>query len=832
MTVDRRVLVVGSGGREHALCWRLAQDSRSTPDGAGLIMVAPGNPGMTDVARIVPVGVTDTAGILELVRREAIELVIIGPEAPLVDGLADRLREAGVAVVGPDAAAARLEGSKSFCREVAAAAGVPIAVGATFQDVDAAIDYARARAGRVVVKADGLAAGKGVAVCADMFAAERAIRDCLVGRAFGDAGSRIVIEEVLQGREVSVIALCDESAVLALPAARDHKRLRDDDAGPNTGGMGAISPVDEPSDDDVARILDTIHRPILAELARRGMPFRGVLFAGLMLTHDGPRLLECNVRFGDPETQATLPRLATPLLPLLGGVARGRLADAAAAAGIAGPLLPVHPDASVAVVVAAAGYPEAPRTGDPVRGIAAARSTGALVFCAGVTTAAHGTVTSGGRVLAVVGQGTDPDAAIASAYAAVEHIDIPGMQIRRDIGRTGVPVGAAGVRSMIPRYSLPEMAGLWTDQARFGSMLRVELAVLDVLAQRGVVPEDAVRLIESRGRVDVDRIAELEQTTDHDVIAFVSQVAETVGDAGRWLHFGLTSSDVVDTGLALQCQAAGALLGTALDEAIETLVGRAREHARTLQMGRTHSVHAEPITFGLKLASWAFELDRDRTRLRHATADLATGKISGPVGTYSQLGPDVEAAALAALGLAVDPVSTQIVQRDRHAAFLAAIAVTGGSIERFATEVRNLQHTEIAELQEPFRAGQKGSSAMPHKRNPILSERLAGLARLLRGFALAGLEDQALWHERDISHSSVERVVLPGATTLLHYMLVRFRGLVAGLVVRPGTDAREHRARPGAARVEPAADGAGGERWPVARGRLRHRPAQRDACRG
>jgi adenylosuccinate lyase len=202
-------------------------------------------------------------------------------------------------------------------------------------------------------------------------------------------------------------------------------------------------------------------------------------------------------------------------------------------------------------------------------------------------------------------------------------------------------------------------------------------------------------------------------------------------------------------------------------------------------MGRTHSVHAEPITFGLKLAGWAFELDRDRARLQAAIEDIATGKISGPVGTYSQLGPEIEAEALAALRLTPDPVSTQIVQRDRHAAFLSALAITGGSIERFATEVRNLQHTEIAELQEPFRAGQKGSSAMPHKRNPILSERLAGLARLLRGYALAGFEDQALWHERDISHSSVERVTLPGATTLLHYMLVRFQSLVDGLVVRP-----------------------------------------------
>jgi len=338
---------------------------------------------------------------------------------------------------------------------------------------------------------------------------------------------------------------------------------------------------------------------------------------------------------------------------------------------------------------------------------------------------------------------------------------------------------------VIPRYTLPEMEAIWSDRARFEQMLEVELAVLDALAARGVVPDAAVAAVRSRGRVDVTRIAELEETTDHDVIAFVSQVAETVGPEGRWLHFGLTSSDVVDTALALQCRTAGLAILAALDELIALLARRAREHAGTLMMGRTHSVHAEPITFGLKLAGWAFELDRDRARVQAATDDISTGKISGPVGTYSQLGPEIEAEALAALRLTPDPVSTQIVQRDRHAAFLAALAITGGSIERFATEVRNLQHTEIAELQEPFRAGQKGSSAMPHKRNPILSERLAGLARLLRGYAVAGFEDQALWHERDISHSSVERVALPGATTLLHYMLVRFRSLADGLVVRP-----------------------------------------------
>jgi adenylosuccinate lyase len=337
---------------------------------------------------------------------------------------------------------------------------------------------------------------------------------------------------------------------------------------------------------------------------------------------------------------------------------------------------------------------------------------------------------------------------------------------------------------VIPRYTLPAMGALWGDQARFEAMLRVEVAVLRALAAQGAVPAAAVEAIEARARVDVERIAELERTTDHDTISFVSQVAETVGDEGRWLHFGLTSSDVVDTGLALQCRDAGELLLRELDTVITALASRAREHADTRMMGRTHGVHAEPITFGLKLASWAFELDRARTRLRAATDDIATGKISGPVGTYSLLAPGVEAAALAELGLRADPVSTQIVQRDRHAAFLAAIAVTGGSVERFATEVRNLQHTEIAEVQEPFRTGQKGSSAMPHKRNPITAERLTGLARLLRGFAVAGMEDQALWHERDISHSSVERVALPGATTLLHYMLVRFRGVVEGLVVR------------------------------------------------
>ena len=337
---------------------------------------------------------------------------------------------------------------------------------------------------------------------------------------------------------------------------------------------------------------------------------------------------------------------------------------------------------------------------------------------------------------------------------------------------------------MIRRYTLPEMAAIWSEQARFEQILRVELAVARAQAARGLIPAAALEALETRATIDVERIAEIERTTDHDIIAFVSQVAQSVGPEGRYLHFGLTSSDVVDTGLALQLRAAGARLLEDTDRLIEVLVVRARAEADTTMMGRTHSVHAEPITFGLKVASWAFEIDRGRTRLATAVDEIGTGKISGPVGTYSHLDPDIEAEVLAALGLHADPASTQIVQRDRHAALLGAIAILGGSLERIATEIRNLQHTEIGEVQEPFKVGQKGSSAMPHKRNPILSERISGLARLLRGYAATALEDQPLWHERDISHSSAERVILPDSTILLDYMLVRMTGLIDGLVVR------------------------------------------------
>lgn len=430
--MHRRVLVVGAGGREHAIAWSVSRDA-----GVERVIVAPGNPGMTDVATVVPVSASDAAALVALARSEGVDLAVVGPEGPLVAGLADTLRAAAIPTVGPGSDAARLEGSKDACRELALAAGVPMAAGSTFRNPDAALARVRAMHGRVVVKADGLAAGKGVTVCEDRATAEAAVRTAMIHGVFGDAGRTVVLEEVLTGVEVSVIALCDETAVLALPAARDHKRLLDGDQGPNTGGMGAVSPVDRPDAAAVEAILDLVHRPILAELARRGTPFRGVLFAGIMLTPAGPRLLECNVRFGDPETQATLPRLAIPLAPLLAAVADGRLAATAAAMGIHGGLLPMLPDAAAAIVLATPGYPDAPVTGDPIAGLEDARSSGALVFCAGVDGAAGRLRTAGGRVVTVVGRAPLMDDAVANAYRAAGYVRFPGMQLRRDIGRSG-----------------------------------------------------------------------------------------------------------------------------------------------------------------------------------------------------------------------------------------------------------------------------------------------------------------------------------------------------------------------------------------------------------
>ncbi|HEX3291964.1 MAG TPA: adenylosuccinate lyase [Gaiella sp.] len=339
---------------------------------------------------------------------------------------------------------------------------------------------------------------------------------------------------------------------------------------------------------------------------------------------------------------------------------------------------------------------------------------------------------------------------------------------------------------MIERYSRPAMTRIWSGEATLERWLAVELAALDGWAVLDVVPRDAVARIRAAAAApDPARVAEIERTTNHDVAAFVDAVAETLGADGRWFHFGLTSSDVLDSALSLAVQDAGALVLAGLDGAFRAVVARAEEHRTTLCMGRTHGVHAEPTTFGLKLAGWAFTLDRERSRIERAVEGLRVGKLSGAVGQYAAIDPEVERLACEQLGLEPAPTSTQILQRDRHAELLGALALLGSSLDRFATEIRHLARTEVREVEEPFGRGQKGSSAMPHKRNPIVAERICGLARVVRAHALVGLENVALWHERDISHSSAERVVLPDSFLAIDYMLDRFTWLVEGLVVRP-----------------------------------------------
>jgi adenylosuccinate lyase len=336
---------------------------------------------------------------------------------------------------------------------------------------------------------------------------------------------------------------------------------------------------------------------------------------------------------------------------------------------------------------------------------------------------------------------------------------------------------------MIPRYSRPEMARLWSDENRFATWLEVEIAATEVLAERGVVPKPALAAIRARARFDVGRIAEIEREVQHDVIAFVSCVAENVGPEGRFLHYGLTSSDVVDTALSILMRDACDLLKADLVELMDAVQERALQHRHAPMIGRTHGVHAEPMTFGLKLALWHAELARGLARLERARATIAFGKLSGAVGAFSHLPPEVEEAVCGRLGLLPAPASSQILQRDRHAEVLTTLALLAASLEKFATEVRALQKTEVRELEEPFAAGQKGSSAMPHKRNPVGCEQVAGLARLLRANALAALENVALWHERDISHSSVERVIIPDSFLALDHMLARFTRIVKGMTV-------------------------------------------------
>jgi adenylosuccinate lyase len=336
---------------------------------------------------------------------------------------------------------------------------------------------------------------------------------------------------------------------------------------------------------------------------------------------------------------------------------------------------------------------------------------------------------------------------------------------------------------MIPRYSRPEMARLWSDESRFAAWLRVEIAATEVLAERGVVPKAALEAISSRARFDVKRIEEIEREVQHDVIAFVSNVAESVGPEGRYLHYGLTSSDVVDTALSMLMRDALDLVRAGVVGLMDAVRERAFRHKHAPMIGRTHGVHAEPMTFGLKLALWHAELQRQLARLERARATIAVGKLSGAVGTFSHLPPEVEEAVCAKLGLVPAPISSQVLQRDRHAEVMTTLALVAASLEKFATEVRALQKTEVREVEEPFGSGQKGSSAMPHKRNPVGCEQVTGLARLVRANALAALENVALWHERDISHSSVERVIVPDSFLALDHMLARFTRIVQGMNV-------------------------------------------------
>jgi adenylosuccinate lyase len=339
---------------------------------------------------------------------------------------------------------------------------------------------------------------------------------------------------------------------------------------------------------------------------------------------------------------------------------------------------------------------------------------------------------------------------------------------------------------VIARYSRPEMGRIWSEEGKLARWLEVELAALDAWAELGTIPAEDVAAIRARATAPTPaRVAEIERTTDHDTAAFVDAVSEQLGPEGRWVHYGLTSSDVVDTALALQIRDAGRLVVAGIERALEAVVRRADEHRATICIGRSHGIHAEPTTFGWKLAGWAFELDRSRTRVAHALEANRVGQLSGTVGTYAGVDPEVERIACERLGLEPDPVSTQVIARDRHAELLSALALAATSLDRFATEIRHLARTEVREVEEPFASGMKGSSAMPHKRNPKVAERISGLARVLRGGAVVGLENVALWHERDISHSSAERIVIPDAFLALDYMLDRFAWIVDGLVVYP-----------------------------------------------
>ncbi|WP_027363296.1 adenylosuccinate lyase [Desulfotruncus alcoholivorax] len=338
---------------------------------------------------------------------------------------------------------------------------------------------------------------------------------------------------------------------------------------------------------------------------------------------------------------------------------------------------------------------------------------------------------------------------------------------------------------MIDRYTLPEMKAIWSQENKYRKWLDVEICACEAMNQLGIVPDDALHEIKEKANFTVERIEEIEAITNHDVIAFTTCVAEYVGEASKYIHLGLTSSDVLDTALAVQIKEAGEKILSRMEKLNQVLLDKAKEHRYTIMIGRTHGIHAEPTTFGLKMLLWVAENERNIDRMKHALATISAGKISGAVGTYANIDPFIEEYVCKKLGLTPARVSTQILQRDRHAEFLTTLAVIGCSLEKFATEIRSLQRTDILEAEEYFKKGQKGSSAMPHKRNPITTERISGMARLLRGNALASMENVSLWHERDISHSSVERVIIPDSTITLDYMLYKFTNIMENLIVYP-----------------------------------------------
>src|SRR5215212_8760347 len=422
------VLVVGAGAREHALVWALAR-SRSV----GEIWAAPGNPGIATVARTVNLPITDVDAIADWAEAHHIGLVVVGPEAPLALGLADLLAARGIPVFGPSRAAAELEWSKAFAKDFMRRHGIPTAPYGIFTELEAAVDFIRTTGAPLVVKADGLAAGKGVMICETQAEAEEAVRSVLVDRTFQAAGDRVVIEAFLEGEELSVIAVVDGERIAVLPAARDYKRLRDGNVGPNTGGMGCYAPVNDLDPDLLARVRDYVLEPAVAGLRTEGRPYRGALYAGLMLTSAGPMALEFNCRFGDPETQVILPLLDLDLGELLFSCAEGRLSSER---------IETRPGSTVCVVLAADGYPERPRTGDSIHGVDDAIQSGALIFHAGTAICDGRLVTNGGRVLSVVGTGSDLTAAVASAYAAADMIQFDGMQLRHDVAMSLVSLPA------------------------------------------------------------------------------------------------------------------------------------------------------------------------------------------------------------------------------------------------------------------------------------------------------------------------------------------------------------------------------------------------------